>query len=66
MLYTLKVQCHEIFGLCFFHIFIPSNLLIHGQKDFVNFCNFANVKALLCHSPLSWTALSEFFSLSEP
>jgi hypothetical protein len=37
-----------------------------AKKDFANFCDFAKFKALFCHSPLSWTALSEFFSLSEP
>ena len=36
------------------------------EKDFVNFCDFANLKALLCPSPLSWTALSEFFASVNP
>ena len=37
-----------------------------AKQDFANFCDFAKFKALLCHSALSWTALSEFFRFSEP
>ena len=37
-----------------------------AKKDFTNVCDFAKYKELFCYSPLSWTALSKFFSLSEP
>ena len=56
----------DFLTLVFFIFLFHLTSLFMDKKGFVNFCDFASVKALLCHSPLSWTALSEFFSLSKP
>ena len=56
----------DFWTLVFCIILFYLTSLFMTKKDFANFCNFTMVKALLCHSPLPWTALSNFLALVNP